>query len=473
MRLYLTFGFLCFQFYFSARSGKKSSEYRCPRWRSCDCPCLNKLSECDGVVELFRNEPHTPESHRTNKKKFLSVMQMAGIDRSLSTHATASAKHIRQASNRLTDVDQHIGPELKGSVERHVRKVREVLLSKQLNGIEMSGKSEVQILRELCQGKLLEDKVARHNRDPTAMHLQPHKALISSHQFGNGVIHWGVTTLSMLMNVARVINAGDITLMMDGTFSVCQKEVCVYGIRVGILGGSSAPIGYSVNQTESTNAIRATYRGLESAFFHTLVNCVPCEDSTCTFCQNLRDLLHLGRMKEFVDSDKWGRWPVPFLMSDDGGGFKAYVSEDHPAARRLKCWQHVGSKYLFWPNCCVLIQICRMTFRGVVMAEIAFDNRTHRLLFTGGQAEADFRRFYKYLQWAAGNTFLHLASVLWEVLVRLLEEMGQDDVLVWFVKTLTGEEGCWMLCHGGPGNVNHNCSAESSWRYVPYFFLPK
>ena len=159
------------------------------------------------------------------------------------------------------------------------------------------------------------------------------------------------------MNIARVINAGEITLLLDGTFRVCQKEVCVYGIRAGILGGSTAPIGFSINQTESANAIRAKYLGLESAFFHTLVNCVPCDDLSCSFCPNLRDLLHGGRMAQYVDSDKWGRWHVPFYMSDDGGGFKAYVSEDHQAARLLKCWQHVGSKYLFWPNF-FFFQIC-------------------------------------------------------------------------------------------------------------------
>ena len=85
-----------------------------------------------------------------------------------------------------------------------------------------------------------------------------------------------------------------------------------------------------------------------------LVNCVPCEDPRCSFCPNLRNLLYGGRMKQYVDSDKWGRWHVSYYMSDDGAGFKSYVMEDHPTARRLKYWQHVGNKYLIWPNCCFL-----------------------------------------------------------------------------------------------------------------------
>ena len=46
--------------------------------------------------------------------------------------------------------------------------------------------------------------------------------------------------------------------------------------------------------------------------------------------------------------------------------------------------------------------------------------------------------------------------MLWELLVLLLDDMGQDDVLVWFVRTLTGSKGNWMLCHCGAGNVNYD-----------------
>jgi hypothetical protein len=48
--------------------------------------------------------------------------------------------------------------------------------------------------------------------------------------------------------------------------------------------------------------------------------------------------------------EKWGKWHGPYFMSDDGGGFKAWVAEDHPTSRRLKCCQHIGSKYLPDPN---------------------------------------------------------------------------------------------------------------------------
>ena len=97
---------------------------------------------------------------------------------------------------------------------------------------------------------------------------------------------------------------------------------------------------------------------------------------------------------------------------------------------------------------------------------IAFDKGTHKSKFLGGQAEKDYARFYRYLQYAANNTFAHLDAIIWDVLADLLDAWGQTVVLDWFVKTLVGVEGYWMLCHGGAGNCNHNNSVESHWRYM-------
>ena len=73
LRVYWTFGFCCFQAYDAAKSGKRSSEYRCPRWRSCDCDCIYKLVESDGFVALYRNVAHTAESHRRSNRDALAT----------------------------------------------------------------------------------------------------------------------------------------------------------------------------------------------------------------------------------------------------------------------------------------------------------------------------------------------------------------------------------------------------------------
>ena len=52
---------------------------------------------------------------------------------------------------------------------------------------------------------------------------------------------------------------------MDGTFRVCVKNVCVYGICASILWGSTAPVGVLNNQRESIEAICNMYIRIEAA----------------------------------------------------------------------------------------------------------------------------------------------------------------------------------------------------------------
>ena len=135
----------------STKKGSQSHEFRCQFWRSCSCVSGYKLRVVDRkgvtVYELFRNEPHTAESHATSKNKFLAPLQKGAIMRSLVTNTTATAKQIRQLTNLLLDEKEHIGPSLGPSVERYVRKQRNRILQEQMSGVETSRKTEVQILR--------------------------------------------------------------------------------------------------------------------------------------------------------------------------------------------------------------------------------------------------------------------------------------------------------------------------------------
>ena len=66
------------------------------------------------------------------------------------TNSTATSKQIRQSTNLLLDEKEHIGQALGPSVEWYVRKQRNRILQEQMSGVEMSGKSEVQ-LRLVCE----------------------------------------------------------------------------------------------------------------------------------------------------------------------------------------------------------------------------------------------------------------------------------------------------------------------------------
>ena len=128
------------------------------------------------------------------------------------------------------------------------------------------------------------------------------------------------------------------------------------------------------------------------------------------------------------------------------------------------CLDQVDPKFELFGSLIPTFESCFMLCWLLFRTGIAFDKGTHKSKFMGGQAERDYVRFYRYLQYAAKNTFDHLDAIIWDVLADLLDAWGQTAVLEWFVKTLVGAEGCWMLCHGGAGNCNHNNSVESHWR---------
>jgi len=127
-----------------------SDEFRYPFWKSCESPSKSKsILSVQGdiaVHELFRNKPHTAESHRNGKNRFLSPIQRCANDRSLVTNSTATAKQIMLYQMNWNTL-----------VLRSIVTcgIRNKLLAKQMEGVEMSGKSEVQISKELCEGQMI------------------------------------------------------------------------------------------------------------------------------------------------------------------------------------------------------------------------------------------------------------------------------------------------------------------------------
>ena len=105
-------------------------------------------------------------------------------------------------------------------------------------------------------------------------------------------------------------------------------------------------MGYSINPTESADAIRATFRGLQAGFFALLALLHTCGSCLCVFCGNVRAILRCDGMAKFCKTAFWasGKLDICYLMSDDGAGFKSWAAADFPDALRLKCFQHVGRK---------------------------------------------------------------------------------------------------------------------------------
>ena len=95
------------------------------------------------------------------------------------------------------------------------------------------------------------------------------------------------------MNIGRAINAGEITFYTDCTFNISKNNICLFGVQVGKSCYGTVPVEFSVNPSESEDAMRATFDGLESCFFCLFRSLQVCEVVDCMFYRNVQG-------KEFV-----------------------------------------------------------------------------------------------------------------------------------------------------------------------------
>ena len=109
----------------------------------------------------------------------------------------------------------------------------------------------------------------------------------------------------------------------------------------------TATVGYSINPSESQDAMRATYEGLEASFFGVFNKLQVCSEAKCVLCQNIVDILNGEEMVRYKNSSKWSERILPEAehMSDEGGGHEAFVTNDRPGSKLLKCYQHIGSEF--------------------------------------------------------------------------------------------------------------------------------
>ena len=95
---------------------------------------------------------------------------------------------------------------------------------------------------------------------------------------------------------------------------------------------------------------------------------------------------------------------------------RAFVTNDRPGSKLLKCYQHIGSEFKFYVldflfKFCVEVVYADVVIggaRGWGGAELAYDKNLYKKLFDG---EVEYERFCWYLRYASMNTFIHLDAV--------------------------------------------------------------
>ena len=332
-------------------SNAMSRVYWCPLFKSCDCRVQWRMivNEMEAVFQLECNGRHTSDSHAKFKGKFLAPRQKEAVIRAVQNDPNCTGNTVIRNMRNFADERVQIDHGLKDSVERLVRSERDAVLSRNLGGVNVAGNrnDEVKKLRKLCADRRFDLALKRHNSREA--HIQPHQMLITSMQWAPD-IHYGMTTVNDIMNVGRAINAGEVTFYTDATFGICKNEVCLVGVWVGKRCDGTVIVGYSINPSESEDAMRATYEGFQACFFGIFKRLRLCTNSNCVLCRNIAEILKGEEMIRYQSSSKWEdmEFPETKQMADEGGGHHAYMTNDRPDSLLLKCYQHLGSEWIYF-----------------------------------------------------------------------------------------------------------------------------
>ena len=167
---------------------------------------------------------------------FLGPVQKGAVSRALPNDPNCTGTMVMRNLANIPDDMIYIDHGLKDSVDRLVRVERDVVLSRNLEGMRVGGDkhkhNEVQKLKKYCKERRFDMAIKRHNNNIQEDHIKGDTMLITSMQWYPD-IYYGMTTVNDIMNIGRAINAGAITFNTDGTFGMCKNEVCLIGVRVG------------------------------------------------------------------------------------------------------------------------------------------------------------------------------------------------------------------------------------------------
>ena len=341
--------FVCVQGYDAKKSSALTVVFPCPFFRSCNCNVQWQYKHEGRSFWLFCNARHHRRSHLKYNGKFLGPAQKGAVSRAVQNNPNATGTMVMRNLANIPDDVIYIDPGLKESVDRFVRVERDVVLSRNLGGVSVAGNrhNEVQKLKKYCEERRFDVAIKRHNNNIQEDHIRGDTLLITSMQW-HPEIHYGFTTVNDVMNIGRAINAGKLVFYTDGTFGISRYEVCLVGVRVGKRADGTATVGYSFNPSETREAMRATYDGLEAAFFGVFSKLKVCAERNCQLCQNIVEILKGAEMIRYKNSSKWAEKELPDAdqLSDQGGGHASFVTEDRPDSRLLTCYQHIGSELI-------------------------------------------------------------------------------------------------------------------------------
>ena len=201
---------------------------KCPLAHRCGCINQVKVIENAHTIVVYRYGLHLRSSHDQDESKFLSVSQEQVVRAAVRSRPLTPGRQVRRDMNRLPPAER-IDPKLTECVMRLVRKEKQTLFEKELDGVTKDG--SYGSIAAVGDKKWFADRIQAHNlsveeskSDDDERHLKPGTAIVIGKEVNEStkVIHLNISTPHMLLNMARAINSGwNIALSGEGIYCLC------------------------------------------------------------------------------------------------------------------------------------------------------------------------------------------------------------------------------------------------------------
>jgi len=210
----------------------------------CKCNFMWKfiVNERYQVYGLYCNCRRSAESHRNYNGTFMALLQKKAVVWSVQSDLKATGAKIIWNTSNICDPALQIDHKHLKSVDPIVLEQRDVLLSRALGGVEVSGwlEDDIAKTKKIAEENRFDYAVKAHSMNSKVHHFDEHELSFTCFQFDH-ILHFAMTEGHDVMNVASAINAGTLIFCM-------------------------VTVGYLINPKESTEVIRATFDGFHAAF---------------------------------------------------------------------------------------------------------------------------------------------------------------------------------------------------------------
>ena len=200
--------------------------------------------------------------------------------------------------------------------------------------------------------------------DPAdAFHLDEHQPVCCGYQFTDGVRFMTISTVHLLLNMARVKNyKWQIQGQFDGSFNFCKKDFCIIGFGVNSLGAHFNPISLSLANSESKEAIKFSFEATKTAMFSVFRDILRCDLESCGLCHMIKEQ-DINPFHDFSLSEAGIQNLFPLVPSSDNSkAFFAFCKEQFgDRVKVLQCGVHLSG-----------IQFCFPKFNNHLFSEIQF-----------------------------------------------------------------------------------------------------